>query len=278
MYTRFCGPSGWKLLHLISFDYAYSSKNAIIYAKFFDTIPYIIPCKFCRSSLTDYYEQHPYTNSSLSQTSKTESLSNGYINPLLDMKKWLYTIHNCVNHKLRKQGIQKDKNPSFAQVTRYYTRLSKESWQTQLELCWDFLFAVAYHHPTIKQEPMPDCPKDAMKGSVCLQNKWNVLPVSERIAQFNSFWISLPDVLPLEIQKKWKEVRITPTLSSRMSTLAWLWKMRCALDTDFKDPYTSICKKIASYSSDCGKDKRAITCRKIKGIKKTHKKVHKKKE
>lgn len=112
MDTRFWGPSGWKLLHLISFDYAYSPKNAIIYAKFFDTIPYIIPCKFCRSSLTDYYEQHPY-------------LSNGYINPLLDMKKWLYIIHNCVNHKLRKQGIQKDKNPSFAQVVKYYTALPK---------------------------------------------------------------------------------------------------------------------------------------------------------
>jgi hypothetical protein len=38
--------------------------------------------------------------------------------------------------------------------------------------------------------------------------------------------------------------------------------MRCGLDTDFKDPYTSICKKIATYSSDCGKKKQAITCRK----------------
>jgi hypothetical protein len=272
MDTRFWGPSGWKLLHLISFDYAYSSKNAITYAKFFETIPYIIPCKFCRSSLTDYYEQHPYTH---------PSLSNGYMNPLLDMKKWLYTIHNCVNYKLRKQGIQKDKNPSFAQVVKYYTALSRESWQTQLQLCWDFLFAVAYHHPTtIKQEPMPDCPKDAIKSSVCLQNKWNILSMTKRMTWFTSFWLSLPDVLPLEIQKKWKEVHIIPTLSSRTSTLAWLWKMRCALDTDFKDPYTSICKKIASYSSDCGKDKRAITCRKTKKnvTKKTHKKTHKKKE
>jgi hypothetical protein len=213
------------------------------------------------------------------------------MNPLLDMKKWMYTIHNCVNHKLRKQGLQKDKNPSFAQVTSYYTTLSRESWQTQLELCWDFLFAVAYHHPTIKQEPIPGCPallafpnskkhtSHIRNRAACLQNKWNILPMKERMSWFTSFWLSLPDVLPLEIQKKWKEVRIRPTLSSRTSTLAWLWKMRCALDTDFKDPYTSICKKIASYSSDCGKDKRAITCRKIKKniTKKTHKKMYKKK-
>jgi hypothetical protein len=43
--------------------------------------------------------------------------------------------------------------------------------------------------------------------------------------------------------------------------------MRCALDTDFKDPYTSVCQKIASFSSDCGKKKRAITCRKRRFIK-----------
>jgi hypothetical protein len=44
--------------------------------------------------------------------------------------------------------------------------------------------------------------------------------------------------------------------------LAWLWRMRCGLDTDFRDPYTSVCHRIKTYSSDCGKSKNAITCRK----------------
>jgi hypothetical protein len=67
-----------------------------------------------------------------------------------------------------------------------------------------------------------------------------------------------------------KEVEIDnpPSLECRRSTLAWLWRMRCALDTDFKDPYTSICQKIASYSSDCGKKTNIITCRKRRSYKK----------
>ena len=81
---------------------------------------------------------------------------------------------------------------------------------------------------------------------------------------FKRFWAFLPVVFPEEISKKWKEIENPPTLKCRRSTLAWLWRMRCALDSNFKDPYTSICKKITGYSSDCGKNKKAITCRKRK--------------
>ena len=86
MDTRFWGPSGWKLLHLITFDYKYSPENAVTYAQFFETIPYILPCKFCRASLTDYYREHPFKT----QDSLTKNL---------DLKRWLYNIHNCVNDK-----------------------------------------------------------------------------------------------------------------------------------------------------------------------------------
>ena len=104
MDTRFWGPSGWKLLHLICEDYQYSAENAVRYAEFFETIPYILPCKFCRASLTDYYRLHPY------------QLANSHMSPTLDLSKWIYTIHNCVNDKLRKQGFCKKRNPSFSEV------------------------------------------------------------------------------------------------------------------------------------------------------------------
>ena len=265
MDTRFWGPAGWKLLHLISFDYTYSVDRAITYAKFFETIPYIIPCKFCRSSLTDYYQEHPYTHS---------AVTNGYMNPLLDVKKWMYTIHNCVNDKLRKQGLYKDANPSFIAVKKWYTALLNDSWDTQLALCWDFLFAVGYHHPKmIKMELMPGCTLQKKQiTDECQKNKWNILPMKERMKWFIAFWTYLPDVLPVEIANKWKQIRIKPDLHSRKSTLAWLWKMRCALDSQFKDPYTSICKRIASYSSDCN----SITCRKSR--KNFRQKTHKKKQ
>jgi hypothetical protein len=72
-------------------------------------------------------------------------------------------------------------------------------------------------------------------------------------------------VMPHKMAERWKDVqeRNPPTLGCRRSVLAWLWRMRCGLDTDFRDPYTSMCHRIKTYSSDCGK-KNAITCRKNK--------------
>jgi hypothetical protein len=257
MDTRFWGPSGWKLLHVISFKYTYSRADAISYAQFFETIPYILPCKFCRASLTDYYKQYPY-----------KEVNSKAFNESIDMRKWLYDIHNCVNDKLRKQGLNPNKNPKFSDIKDFYEKWIKCDWRQQLSTMWDFLFAVAYNHPketTLYSKPMPDCPKEVYKcKDKCEKNKWNVLSLKDRIYWFRRFWSYLPAVLPGEIAKRWEEVEQNnpPTLDCRRSTLAWLWRMRCAIDTDFKDPYTSVCQKIASYSSDCGKKKRAVTCRK----------------
>jgi hypothetical protein len=255
MDTRFWGPSGWKMLHLITFDYKYSPINAITYAHFFETIPFILPCKFCRASLTDYYRKYPF---------KLHS----NLDPELDLKKWLYNIHNCVNDKLRKQGLNPTPDPKYADIKKYYEGWLLCDWQQHLTTFWDFLFAVAYNHPketTHNSKPMPDCPTDIYKcKDKCEKNKWNVLGFKDRNYWFRRFWLFLPAVLPGEIAKRWNELEkiYKPTLNCRRSTLAWLWKMRCGLDKDFKDPYTSICKKIASFSSDCGKKPHAITCRK----------------
>ena len=255
MDTRFWGPSGWKMLHLITFDYEYSPTNAITYAQFFESLPYILPCKFCRASLTDYYREYPFS-------------THVNLDPALDLKRWMYNIHNCVNAKLRSQGLNPTKDPSFADVKKIYEKWLICGWQEQLSTFWDFLFAVAYNHPkeaAHHSSPMPDCPKEVYKcKDKCEKNKWNVLGVRDRIYWFRRFWAFLPAVLPREIAKNWEAVekKNPPTLACRRSTLAWLWRMRCGLDTDFKDPYTSVCHKIKSFSSDCGKKKRAITCRK----------------
>lgn len=250
MDTRFWGPSGWKLLHMITFDY--NIKNSISYAQFFESIPYILPCKFCRTSLTDYYKEYPFT-------------SYVNMNPRLDVKKWMYHIHNCVNNKLRTQGLNRYPNPTYSVVKKTYEDWLTRDWTEQLSTFWDFLFAVAYNHPNdTKHVPIPDCPKGAYKcKDKCEKNKWNILSIRDRLYWFRRFWAFLPVVLPREIAKKWKEININPTLQSRNSTLEWLWKMRCGLDSNFKDPYTSICKKIKLHSVDCNK-KRSITCRKTR--------------
>lgn len=86
----------------------------------------------------------------------------------------------------------------------------------------------------------------------------------ERLYWFKRFWDFLPAVLPLEIQKKWIEIQKNnkPILNCRRATIAWLWRMRCELDSKFKDPFTSICKKIAVFSSECSKSLTVNTCRK----------------
>jgi hypothetical protein len=255
MDTRFWGPSGWKVLHLITFHYNYSRADAITYCQFFETLPYILPCKFCRASLTDYYRKLPFKK-------------DNRFDENLDMRKWMYDIHNCVNDKLRKQGLNPSPDPKFLDVREFYEKWMKCDWQEQLSTFWDFLFAVGYNHPketTPHSKPMPDCPPEVYTcKDKCEKNKWNVLDIKDRIYWFRRFWSFLPAVLPLGIWKRWEEAETKnpATLDCRRSTLAWLWRMRCALDSNFKDPYTSICKKIAGYSSDCGKKKRAITCRK----------------
>lgn len=258
MDTRFWGPSGWKLLHLITFTFKWSTESSISYSNFFQTIPYILPCKFCRSSLIDFYKDHPFT---------IQHSTN--INPTINLTKWLYTVHNCVNNKLRHQGLQSYANPTFSSVCSTYNRLKKESWEKQLSLFWDFLFAVAYNHPKqtfAHSKPMPDCPKEAYTcKDKCIKNKWNILPLKDRLYWYKRFWIYLPAVLPIEIGNRWKQIELVnpPAFQCRRSILAWLWRMRCSLDSQFKDPYTSVCKKIGSYSSECEK-KRNITCRKRK--------------
>ena len=255
MDTRFWGPSGWKLLHLVTFDYTYSPKQAKTMADFLETLPFILPCKYCRASLTDYYRQHPFQH-------------DGHIQPDFNLKKWMYTIHNCVNDKLRKQGLNPSPDPSYQKVKQFYDKWRTCNWNQQLSTFWDFLFAVAYNHPVqtaSQSKPMPDCPAEVHQcKDTCEKNKWNVLPIRDRMYWFKRFWALLPAVLPVQIAKRWKEVeqKNPPTLHHRRSVLAWLWRIRCGLDSSFQDPYTSVCQRVASFSSDCGKKKWAITCRK----------------
>jgi len=247
MDTRFWGPSGWKLLHHATFQYTAKSERE--FKAFFETIPYILPCKYCRTSLTDYYEEYPVN--------------------LKNPVKWMYTIHNCVNNKLRSQNLNPKPNPSLQHViTQYHTWLSEAKPLNRLTTFWDFLFAVAYNHPkeaSRKSKPMPDCPPAAHTcDDPCVRNRWNTLDPKTRMQWYEQFWKHLPVALGPELEPLWTDAltRTRPDLSCRKSVVAWLWRQRCAMDPEFKDPYTSVCKTIASYSSDCGAKKKAKTCRK----------------
>jgi Erv1 / Alr family len=247
MDTRFWGPSGWKLLHSIAF----SASNNSRYQAFFETLPYILPCKFCRASLTDYYAELPIPE-------KTSLI------PF-----WLYRIHNKVNKKLREQGLNPNPDPDYASIAEFYHKwLTTASASCKMSVFWDFLFAVAYNHPketSRHSTPMPNCPEAAYTcKDKCTRNKWNTLDTQERLVWFRRFWERIPEVLPGDIASIWRNALNTsrPSTECRRSTVAWLWRMRCAMDPDFRDPYTQVCSKIASYASGCSSSRRAKTCRK----------------
>ena len=125
MDTRFWGPSGWQLLHLIAFKSEHPEQ-------FLLGIKDILPCRFCRESTAQYTKELPLRG---------------------DAGKWLYDLHNKINRKLRTQS-QNDKkvidpgpDPSFEEVKSKYDNFAPTEVPGR-----DFLFSIAVNYPD-KPEP-----------------------------------------------------------------------------------------------------------------------------
>ena len=250
MDTRFWGPSGWKLLHLITFA---SPKKDL--CAFFNTLPYVLPCKFCRASLSEYYMEDP--------CEKADNLS-----------RWLWRIHNKVNEKLRGQNLCKHENPPFSEVqAAYKEKLAQGCSQTVFE-GWEFLFSIAENHPYSRAgsttTPLAGCPEVSTLTTPLLRNRWNVMEAEERFIYYKKFWDLLGPALPFE---NWREVWLEKSKpfaadwsSTRKSTLQHLWKLRCALEKSLDllntTDYLSLCRQLQSVRSGCYKSTRSKTCRK----------------
>jgi hypothetical protein len=250
MDTRYWGPSGWELLHLI----AASKKDTY---EFWKTIPFILPCKFCRASLSQYYEENPIPKEQNRET-------------------WLWMIHNLVNAKLRGQGQTVAPDPPFEEVRDMYRERLKQGCTKTRFPGWKFLFSIADNHPnTSPSKPMPDVTEEELcnvqKMSLEENNRKNLLTPKERIQALTDFWKQIPDSLPFE---EWqtsfkKHARsLKNVLQTRKTALEWLWKIRCGVDGDLEDlskkSFYGLCKEVAQHRSGCAKSKRARTCRKIR--------------
>lgn len=268
MDTRFWGPSGWRLIHLITFTYTPSDSAKV--GKFFETLPYVLPCKFCRCSLTEYMDADPVKDALDSRKSLT---------------KWLWRIHNKVNDKLRSQGLVTEANPPFEMVKKVYEeRVDAGCIKTEFE-GWDFLFSIAENHPFSPSSknslPMDGCP---LEDILCIKekNRWNVLKPDERFEKYKEFWLTVGTVLPFqEWIDAWKEADMRKdSLSSRGTLIKELWRIRCSMEKSLefvnREKFRSLCKRIREHRSGCGKKPRARTCRKNRkgGKNKTHK-IHK---
>lgn len=218
-------------------------------ADFLETLPYVLPCKFCRASLTDYYRDDPPGNA----LGSSDMLA-----------RWLYRIHNRVNAKLRDQGQSIPKDPTFKEVCEQYKFILETPQSRQCESFpgWDFLFSIAHNHPlTVKHSsPMPDVPASAYKADAATKNRWNILPAAERFKIWRRFWKLLPSTMPPAWADAWNGAAQRSQLQNRRSSVAWLWRVRCGFSHG-ADPYRVVCGRLASYESGCSTSTRAKTCR-----------------
>ena len=255
MDTRFWGPSGWKLLHSITFAYELSDKAAV--GQMFKMLPFVLPCKFCRASLTEYMETDPVEPALESRAKLT---------------RWLWRIHNEVNKKLRDQKLNVAPDPPFEKVEKLYTELLATGCAKTEFPGWDFLFSIAELHPLSKTAkasvPIPgqDC---SLLKTKELKNRWNCLEPDERMPLYKKFWDSIGKSLPFsEWSKSWKENSSNSDFSTRSSTIRWLWKLRCGMEHDLdllnNCKFSHLCTTLKKHRSGCTKSLRAKTCRKTR--------------
>lgn len=263
MDTRFWGPSGWRLLHLIvSTPLKYRKTTDI--KQFFKLLPFVLPCKFCRNSLSLYYENRPLPNE------------------FPDFEKWLYLIHNDVNDKLRSQKLTTEPNPSFEEVHKRYSEWAKTPCASTQILGWDFLFSIANTTPNkhTHSSPMPNAPEDLKTAEE--QNKWNTMKYDERLPYYKLWWGILPKVLPFEPwNKAWLKseaiYKKAPVEKGKKATVAWLYNMEITICKFMSEDaphnsFSGLCKEMNAFSSGCGAKTSAKvkTCRAKKMAARNH--------
>lgn len=254
MDTRFWGPAGWRLLHLISFGYTPSQKESMI--TFLEALPYVLPCKYCRSSLITYYQELPPEKA----LANRDSLS-----------RWMWKIHGKVNEKLRGQGQTIPPDPTYAMVKQIFTeRLMYGCTKTEFP-GWNFLFSIVENHPfTDSPVSMSNAPPlesiDSSDFATLL--KWNYLDPKIRFQFVCQFWNSLPYVLPFaEWRTLWKQEGnfCEETWDSKSEALRGLWQIRKRIDTELNHLHTKtfrdLCNDLRLHRSGCGKSRKARTCR-----------------
>lgn len=263
MDTRYWGPSGWRFLHQITFAYDPGSQRKAI-KTLFTSLPFVLPCKFCRASLTEYMLADP-----LAPALESRDL----------LTKWLWRIHNQVNAKLRSQGQTVAPDPTFESVRSFYEDNLASGCTRVYFPGWEFLFSVAENHPlsrsSLNSSPMPNAPTSRSPGmSIDDLNRYNLLKPRERLLYFRKFWNSVGDCLPFqEWRSVWirkaNQLHLSTAVQSRISLLKALWKIRCALEESLelqgKTKFADLCSVLVEHRSGCSKSRNARTCRKPRG-------------
>lgn len=248
MDTRFWGPSGWRLIHLIA---AAKRKEA---DPFFELLPFVLPCKFCRASLADYYAADP-----LPPTGG-------------EVPEWIFRIHNQVNKKLRDQKLPTAPNPSWESVKQKYEEWVEAPCTARKMVGWDFLYSIAYTTPCrqVLSSPLPGAPKDL--PTLELKNRWNCLTQEERLNKLKEFWAAVPAALPFQEWRTAWGTSSPPLKKGRKQVTKWLFQIEQSMCKTLSEPFehttsNHLCKKLSQFESGCGK-KRSHTMKTCRSIKK----------
>jgi hypothetical protein len=117
MMTKVWGPPGWLFLHSITFGFPHKIDADNIhrvheYAKFFNSVGNVLPCKYCRESYNEYIKELPIE---------------GFLDSRNSLVTWLYLIHNRVNKKL---GVSSECIPPLTEVKDKYEQYRAKCKQT----------------------------------------------------------------------------------------------------------------------------------------------------
>jgi hypothetical protein len=171
----------------------------------------VLPCKFCRESTAKFVADHPLKG---------------------DPGKWVYEIHNMVNHKLRTQCkddpavIHPGEDPAFDDVKRRYMDMKLDN-----VLGRDFLFSVAMNYP--------ETPSDDDK------------------AMQKAFMEALSETYP--VSGKFKH----PQLDSRKTYSKWMYAQMKSVGGPVPS-YKGYVQRLKYYQSGCDKPTyRGKTCRRL---------------
>lgn len=258
MDTRFWGPSGWRFLHQITTAYEPRTQKTAVQA-LFTALPFVLPCKYCRAHLTQHMKKEPLAPALQSKDT---------------LAKWIYTIHNHVNAKLRSQGIPVHDDPSYAAVKKYYEETLEYGCTKTYFPGWEFLFSIAETHPLAKDSanssPIPNSPPRSPGMTLDELNEYNLLTPRERFEQYTIFWSALCKSLPFEEWRSlWSdlehEVGLDRAVSQRQSLVRSLWKLRCRMESEFElqntTKFADLCSTLSFYRSGCSTSTKGVTCR-----------------
>jgi hypothetical protein len=110
MMTKVWGPAGWLFLHCVTFGFPYAinfenethAGKQEDYYNFFYYLGRVMPCRYCRESYQEFFRELDLSKSLQSRKQLT---------------KWLYDMHNKVNHKL---GVPECQIPSYDEMVATY--------------------------------------------------------------------------------------------------------------------------------------------------------------